>query len=85
MLCLELRQIPVGLQCLEDVVSELMGASPILANVVKYMVEPLAGLGLPCLLDYNLLTSVNNEPILHTINTIVRSILINNILKNKIS
>ena len=67
----------VCLESLEDILSELMGASIILANVVKHIAEPLAGLGPLRLVDRGLLMWINNEEALHISNTIVSSLIIN--------
>ena len=54
-----------------------MGASVILANVMKYIAESLPDLGPPRVEDHSVLTWINNKHTLHTSNTIISSIVIN--------
>ena len=77
LLRLELKQVPVGPQCLENVIREPTGASVILTNVVNHIAKLLPSPGPPCLVDHSLLTWINNEHTLHISNKIVSSIVIN--------
>ena len=61
LLCFKPRRVPVGSQCLEDLIHEPMGASVILVNVMKHIVEALPGPGPPHPVDGSLLAWINNK------------------------
>ena len=61
LLRLVLEQVPVCPECLEDVLSEPVGASTILTNIVKHIAEPLAGPSPQRLIDQELLAWINSE------------------------
>ena len=68
----------MGPQCSEDFISEPMGVSVVLANVMKHITELLPSPSPPCLVDQNFFAWINNEYTLHTCDTIVSKIVINN-------
>ena len=58
----------MGPKGLEDLLREPVDARVILVNVMKHIVEALAGLGSLRLVAGSLLTRINNEHTLHTYN-----------------